>query len=263
MSSGTKGNLRPQWSLKNNKNKQKNRQCKNKNNPRKGSNSAVRQSGFAFPSKKKKKQIKWFQSISGSSPTVYILCSFVLKTAQPTAASLAETIANSLMCVLGKSTSEQRHICTADDSCLTPSQAGEQTISRGPKFPRFSSTTEDVGLKLQQLAHEGQVGGDDLTPLLYKVKGLIQFDTLRVHQVSQTDGGRAGDTCLTVYQHPASALLHRVCKRKRDGGRGAISRISGCSRQRNHHEERDLVVKKRNLIHHKHIYSTILGIIFV
>lgn len=97
-------------------------------------------------------------------------------------------------------------------------------------FSPFSSTTQDVGLKLQQLPHEGQVGGDDLTPLLYKVKGLVQFDTLSVHQVGQTDGSRAGDTCLTVYQHPASALLHRVCKSRQDGGeKKEISRVSGCA----------------------------------
>lgn len=67
---------------------------------------------------------------------------------------------------------------------------------------------EHVSLKLQQLSHEGQVGGDDLTPLLHKVKGLIQLDTLRVHEVGQTYGGRAGDTCLAMHQHPTTTLLH-------------------------------------------------------
>lgn len=76
------------------------------------------------------------------------------------------------------------------------------------KCPSSSSLTENIGLKLQQLSHEGQVGGDDVTPLLHKVKGLIQPDTPRVHEVGQTDGGRAGDTCLAMHQHPTTTLLH-------------------------------------------------------
>lgn len=76
-----------------------------------------------------------------------------------------------------------------------------------------SSLAEDIGLKLQQLSHEGQVGGDDVTALLHEVEGLVQADALRVHEVGQTDGGGAGDTCLAVHQHPATALLHRVCGR--------------------------------------------------
>lgn len=71
-----------------------------------------------------------------------------------------------------------------------------------------SSLAEDVGLELQQLSHEGQVGGDDLAPLLHKVEGLLQLDALRVHEVGQADGGGARDTCLAVHQHAAAALLH-------------------------------------------------------
>lgn len=53
----------------------------------------------------------------------------------------------------------------------------------------LSSLTEDVCLKLQQLSHKRQIWGDDVTPLLDKVEGLVQADTLRVHEVSQADGG--------------------------------------------------------------------------
>lgn len=124
------------------------------------------------------------------------------------------------------SDSAAQHPGTADDSCETLSQAQEQSkrpnISSSPNVPRSSSTAEDIGLELQQLPHEGQVGGNDMTPLLYEVKGLIQFDTLCMHQVSQTDGGRAGNTCLTVDQHPTSALLHRVCNRRQDGEKGSV-----------------------------------------
>lgn len=52
-----------------------------------------------------------------------------------------------------------------------------------------SSLAENVSLKLQQLSHEGQVGGDDLTPLLHKVERLLQPDTLGMHEVGQTDCG--------------------------------------------------------------------------
>lgn len=92
--------------------------------------------------------------------------------------------------------------------------------------PRSSPTAEDVGLELQQLAHEGQVGGDDLAPLLDEVESLVQFDALRVHQVRQADGGRAGNTCLTVDQHPTSALLHRVCKKRQNGGGNDQQKVS-------------------------------------
>uniref|UniRef100_G3NR29 Uncharacterized protein n=1 Tax=Gasterosteus aculeatus TaxID=69293 RepID=G3NR29_GASAC len=78
------------------------------------------------------------------------------------------------------------------------------------KHPRLSPPAEDVGLELQQLPHEAQVGGDDLPPALHKVEGLVQLDALRVHEVGQADGGGAGDTCLAMHQHATTALLHRV-----------------------------------------------------
>lgn len=49
---------------------------------------------------------------------------------------------------------------------------------------------ENVNLILQQLPHKGQVGGDDVAPLLHKVESLIQTETLRMHEVGQADGGR-------------------------------------------------------------------------
>lgn len=57
-------------------------------------------------------------------------------------------------------------------------------------MPESSALAENVNLVLQQLPHEGQVGRDDVTPLLHKVESLIQPETLRVHEVGQTDGGR-------------------------------------------------------------------------
>lgn len=48
---------------------------------------------------------------------------------------------------------------------------------------------QDLGLELQQLAHEAEVGGDDAPPLLHKLKGLVQLDSVSPHEVSEADGG--------------------------------------------------------------------------
>lgn len=52
---------------------------------------------------------------------------------------------------------------------------GQENQSNKPSLtaPGSSSLTQNVGLKLQQLPHEGQVGGDDATALFHKVEGLI------------------------------------------------------------------------------------------
>lgn len=74
-----------------------------------------------------------------------------------------------------------------------------------------SALTQHVRLKLQQLSQESQVRGNDLTPLLHKVEGLIQTNSPGVHEVGQADGGRARDARLAVHQHTAPALLHSIC----------------------------------------------------
>lgn len=110
----------------------------------------------------------------------------------------------------------QAFVQMSPDNALTQHlhQAGELIIKNShvcflpPHSSVLSSLTEHICLKLQQLTHEGQVWRNDLTSLLHKVKGLIQPDALRVHEVGQTDGGRARDTCLAVHQHPTTALLH-------------------------------------------------------
>ena len=42
---------------------------------------------------------------------------------------------------------------------------------------------QDLGLELQQLTHEAEVGGDDASPLLDKLKGLVQLDPVGAHEV--------------------------------------------------------------------------------
>lgn len=48
--------------------------------------------------------------------------------------------------------------------------------------------SQDLGLELQQLPHEAEVGGDDASPLLDKLKGFVQFDPVGPHEVSEADG---------------------------------------------------------------------------
>ena len=73
---------------------------------------------------------------------------------------------------------------------------------------------QDLRLKLQQLAHEAKVGGDDASPLLHKLKGLIQLDSISPHEVSEADGGRSGNARLAVDKHPSTSILDRVWKTK-------------------------------------------------
>lgn len=228
----TKGNITPQWWRL-----EKKRQCRRKNSPRNRSNSAVRkpdeQASFSSSTKHGGNDLRasvarWLItdcSHFGSNLQAQQLHSWQ----KPSLTPWCVCFWNALL--LSNNTFLQT-MTPARPRIKHESRAGEWTLAAVQVLPQFLSTTEDVGLKLQQLAHEGQVGGDDLTSLLYEVKGLVQFDALRVHQVSQADGGRAGDTCLTVYQHSASALLHRVCKRRQDGARdqqskrGSISALS-------------------------------------
>lgn len=74
---------------------------------------------------------------------------------------------------------------------------------------------EHLCLKLQELAHEAEVGGDDAPALLDKIKGLLQPHPAALDQVGKADCGRAGDASLTVHQHPPTAILHRICRRQR------------------------------------------------
>lgn len=59
------------------------------------------------------------------------------------------------------------------------------------RTPSFSRTVrgQNLGLKLQQLAHEAEIGRDDTPPLLHKFKGLVQLHSVSPHEVSKADGG--------------------------------------------------------------------------
>lgn len=57
---------------------------------------------------------------------------------------------------------------------------------------------QDLRLKLQELPHEAEVGGDDAPPLLDELEGLLQLQQLLLHQVREADGGGTRDASLAV-----------------------------------------------------------------
>ena len=74
---------------------------------------------------------------------------------------------------------------------------------------------QDLGLELQQLAHEAEVGRDEGPTALDDVEGLVQLQPLGPHDVGHADGGRAGDARLTVNQDLSARLLHAIWNNKR------------------------------------------------
>lgn len=71
--------------------------------------------------------------------------------------------------------------------------------------------SKDLGLKLQQLAHEAKVRGDDASSLFHKLKGFIEFDLVGPHKISKTNGGRAGDSGLAVDKHSSAIVFDGIC----------------------------------------------------
>lgn len=73
---------------------------------------------------------------------------------------------------------------------------------------------EHLGLELQKLAHEAEVGRDDAAPLLDELKSLVQLDTVGAHEVGQADGGWARDARLAVHEDAATFVSHGVYRKK-------------------------------------------------
>ena len=69
-----------------------------------------------------------------------------------------------------------------------------------------------VRLELDELLHEVEVGRDDGAARLEEVVGLLESEPLVVHEVGEADGGRPTHPRLTVHQHFAVTLTHRLCK---------------------------------------------------
>lgn len=86
----------------------------------------------------------------------------------------------------------------------------EQRAGCGGRLGGAGGGGEELGLELQQLAHEAEVGGDDAAAAAHKLEGLVQTHPLSLHQVGQADGGRAGDACLTVDQHPPAGVPYGI-----------------------------------------------------
>ena len=60
-------------------------------------------------------------------------------------------------------------------------RAGRGRLRRGHDVDRGGG--KDLRLELQELTHEAEVGGDDASPLLDKLKGLVQLDPVGAHEV--------------------------------------------------------------------------------
>ena len=73
---------------------------------------------------------------------------------------------------------------------------------------RATGGGQDLGLELQQLPHEAEVGGDDAAPLLDKLEGLVQLHTVGAHEVGQAYCGGAGDAGLTVNENTSAFVPH-------------------------------------------------------
>ena len=78
-----------------------------------------------------------------------------------------------------------------------------------------SGRGQDLGLELEELTHEAEVGGNDAAPLLDKLKRLVQLHAVRAHEVCEANGGGAGDASLTVHEHTTSFISHRVWRGKK------------------------------------------------
>lgn len=94
--------------------------------------------------------------------------------------------------------------------------AGGDRLGRGGVGRRCG---QHLRLELLQLVHEAEVGRDDAAPLLDDVKGGLQPQPLRPHDVGHADGGRARDARLAVHQHLAPRLLHLIWSRRRKTAR--------------------------------------------
>lgn len=85
----------------------------------------------------------------------------------------------------------------------------EQRARRGRRLGRAGGG-EDLRLELQQLPHEAEVRGDDAATPAHELERFVQTNTLPLHQIGQADGGRAGDACLTMDQHPTTGVPYRI-----------------------------------------------------
>lgn len=72
----------------------------------------------------------------------------------------------------------------------------------------------EVLLKLQELAHEVEVGGDDGPPGLDELVGIRHGHPGVLHQVGDDDGGGTRHTRLAVDQEAHTCLMCFLCKQE-------------------------------------------------
>lgn len=84
------------------------------------------------------------------------------------------------------------------------------TDGRAARLRGARGRGQDLGLELEQLAHEAEVGRDDAAALLDELEGLVELYAVGAHEVGQADGGGARDARLAVHEHAASFVFHGV-----------------------------------------------------
>ena len=88
---------------------------------------------------------------------------------------------------------------------------GLQACEFGGEDPRRDPGVE-VPLKLQQLAHEVEVGRDHRPAPAHVLVGVCHGHERVLHQVGDDDGGRPRHTRLAVDKHATATLVRLLCR---------------------------------------------------
>ena len=71
-------------------------------------------------------------------------------------------------------------------------------------------------LELHELAHEVEVGRDDVALPLDELEGVHHAEEAALHDVGDGDGGGAGHACHTVHEHFAVRSVNVICERTQE-----------------------------------------------
>ncbi|KAM9540282.1 uncharacterized protein ACWYII_038389 [Salvelinus alpinus] len=78
---------------------------------------------------------------------------------------------------------------------------GAQAGCRGAGSLHHARCGQHLGLELQQLTHEAEIGGDDTAALLDELKGFVQPNTLLLHQVANRISACLADISVWMTDH--------------------------------------------------------------
>ncbi len=72
----------------------------------------------------------------------------------------------------------------------------------------------ELALKVEQLAHEVEIGRDVGLAPAHEVVGVVERHGQLVHQVGHRDRHRTRDAGQTVHQHALLTIARRLCRRE-------------------------------------------------